>query len=59
MADNPAHLDLLEAWLKSYRPEELFDDSGFLKEELRPWRHRGNAGWVRIRTPMAGSCSGT
>jgi xylulose-5-phosphate/fructose-6-phosphate phosphoketolase len=25
---NPAHLKLLEYWMKSYRPEELFDDSG-------------------------------
>ncbi|MCI4318010.1 MAG: phosphoketolase family protein, partial [Thermoplasmata archaeon] len=27
-ATNPGHLSLLEAWLKSYRPGELFDDSG-------------------------------
>jgi xylulose-5-phosphate/fructose-6-phosphate phosphoketolase len=26
--DNPAHLRMLEEWLKSYRPEELFDDAG-------------------------------
>jgi len=26
------NLDLLEAWLKSYRPEELFDESGKLKD---------------------------
>ncbi|MCW2817070.1 MAG: phosphoketolase [Nocardioides sp.] len=26
--ENPAHLALLEAWLRSYRPEELFDDAG-------------------------------
>ncbi|MBU2665369.1 phosphoketolase family protein [Actinoplanes bogorensis] len=26
--DNPGHLALLEQWLKSYRPDELFDDSG-------------------------------
>jgi xylulose-5-phosphate/fructose-6-phosphate phosphoketolase len=26
--DNPDHLHLLERWLRSYRPEELFDDSG-------------------------------
>ncbi len=31
---NPDHLKLLEDWLKSYRPEELFDDSGCLKPEL-------------------------
>ncbi len=28
LAENPAHLKLLEAWLKSYRPEELFDETG-------------------------------
>ncbi|MCO8269764.1 phosphoketolase family protein [Actinoplanes sp. TRM 88003] len=26
--DNPEHLALLETWLKSYRPEELFDENG-------------------------------
>lgn len=26
------NMDLLEAWLKSYRPEELFDESGRLKK---------------------------
>src|SRR6478752_4110458 len=25
---NPAHLALLEAWMKSYRPDELFDENG-------------------------------
>ncbi len=28
MASNPAHLRLLEDWLKSYRPEELFEADG-------------------------------
>ena len=27
-AAKPAHIQLLEAWMKSYRPEELFDDLG-------------------------------
>jgi xylulose-5-phosphate/fructose-6-phosphate phosphoketolase len=27
---NPAHLQMLEAWMKSYRPEELFDTRGTL-----------------------------
>jgi len=26
--DNPEHLAILERWLRSYRPEELFDDTG-------------------------------
>jgi xylulose-5-phosphate/fructose-6-phosphate phosphoketolase len=32
--DDPAHLALLERWMKSYRPEELFDATGRLKPEL-------------------------
>ena len=32
---NPAHLQQLEAWLKSYRPQELFDESGRLRPELK------------------------
>ncbi|MDT3706235.1 MAG: phosphoketolase family protein [Thiobacillus sp.] len=30
----PEHLALLEQWLKSYRPEELFDERGALRPEL-------------------------
>ena len=35
LAKNPAHLKVLEDWLKSYRPEELFDAEGRLIPELR------------------------
>ena len=28
IASNPEHLRMLEQWLRSYRPEELFDDEG-------------------------------
>jgi xylulose-5-phosphate/fructose-6-phosphate phosphoketolase len=31
---NPEHLKQLEEWLRSYRPEELFDDKGALLAEL-------------------------
>jgi xylulose-5-phosphate/fructose-6-phosphate phosphoketolase len=34
-ATNPDHLKQLEQWLKSYRPEELFDESGRLRPDLR------------------------
>ncbi|MDP1645379.1 MAG: phosphoketolase family protein [Thiobacillus sp.] len=34
LAEKPAHLKLLEQWLKSYRPEELFDERGALRPEL-------------------------
>jgi xylulose-5-phosphate/fructose-6-phosphate phosphoketolase len=33
-AQTPQHLPLLEQWLKSYRPGELFDSNGRLKDEL-------------------------
>src|SRR5262245_48394403 len=33
--DNPEHLKLLEAWMRSYRPEQLFDARGTLVPELR------------------------
>ena len=33
-ASNPKHLKLLEEWLRSYRPEELFDEKGALRAEL-------------------------
>ncbi|MBW5481056.1 phosphoketolase family protein [Streptomyces bambusae] len=32
--DNPDHLAQLEAWLRSYRPEELFDDQGRPRAEV-------------------------
>ena len=31
---NPEHLRILERWMKSYRPEELFDTKGTLVKEL-------------------------
>ena len=34
IAENPAHLKILEKWMKSYRPEELFDKAGKLIPEL-------------------------
>ena len=33
--ENPAHLKILDAWMRSYRPEELFDAGGRLVAELR------------------------
>jgi xylulose-5-phosphate/fructose-6-phosphate phosphoketolase len=35
LATRPEHLTQLESWLRSYRPEELFDADGGLREELR------------------------
>lgn len=36
------HADKLVAWLKSYRPEELFDESGKLKPEFAEIAPKGN-----------------
>jgi xylulose-5-phosphate/fructose-6-phosphate phosphoketolase len=32
--DQPGHLKVLEEWMRSYRPEELFDETGKLRPEL-------------------------
>ncbi len=40
-AKNPQHLKLLEDWLRSYRPAELFDANGRLKPELADLAPRG------------------
>ncbi len=39
--DNPASLKLLEEWLRSYRPQELFGEDGRLIAELRDTAPRG------------------
>lgn len=39
--ENPEHLAMLEAWLRSYRPEELFDRDGRPVADLDPLRPRG------------------
>jgi phosphoketolase len=41
-ANNPDHLTQLEEWLKSYKPEELFDEQGKLKKELKELAPEGN-----------------
>jgi xylulose-5-phosphate/fructose-6-phosphate phosphoketolase len=38
---NGDHLKLLEEWMRSYRPEELFDETGRLVAELRELPPRG------------------
>src|SRR5665213_1708973 len=37
----PAHLQILESWMKSYKPEELFDEKGKLKAELAELAPKG------------------
>jgi xylulose-5-phosphate/fructose-6-phosphate phosphoketolase len=38
---NPEHLKILESWLKSYRPEELFDDCGRFVAEFAALAPKG------------------
>jgi xylulose-5-phosphate/fructose-6-phosphate phosphoketolase len=39
---NPEHLAQLDAWLRSYNPETLFDDQGSLRPELKALVPRGD-----------------
>jgi xylulose-5-phosphate/fructose-6-phosphate phosphoketolase len=41
LATKPAHLKMLEEWMKSYRPEELFDTNGTLIPELQELAPKG------------------
>jgi xylulose-5-phosphate/fructose-6-phosphate phosphoketolase len=39
--DNASHRKILETWMKSYRPSELFDAAGILKESIATLSPRG------------------
>jgi xylulose-5-phosphate/fructose-6-phosphate phosphoketolase len=39
--EHPEHLKLLESWMRSYRPEELFDEAGKFIPELAELAPRG------------------
>jgi xylulose-5-phosphate/fructose-6-phosphate phosphoketolase len=41
IASNPEHLHLLEEWMRSYSPDELFDENGSLNAELAELPPRG------------------
>ena len=41
IATNPSHLKLLETWMRSYKPEELFDADGRLIPELKALAPKG------------------
>ncbi len=42
LATNPAHLRLLEEWMRSYRPEELFDGDGALRPDIAALAPQGD-----------------
>ena len=41
MHEKPGHIKILEQWMKSYRPEELFDANGRFKPELAELAPKG------------------
>ncbi|HDH00799.1 MAG TPA: phosphoketolase family protein, partial [Nitrospirae bacterium] len=41
MSTRPDHIKLLDDWMKSYRPEELFDENGAFKRELAELAPKG------------------
>jgi xylulose-5-phosphate/fructose-6-phosphate phosphoketolase len=42
VATNPAHLKMLEQWMRSYKPEALFDKNGRLLPELKALAPKGH-----------------
>src|SRR5204863_3709613 len=38
---NPTHLQLLEQWMRSYKPEELFGDDGRFRADLAEMAPQG------------------
>ncbi|WP_243389942.1 phosphoketolase family protein [Arboricoccus pini] len=40
--DKPGHVHILEKWMRSYRPEELFDEDGALIPELQELPPKGS-----------------
>lgn len=42
-ADHPQHVEQLEAWMRSYRPQELFDANGVLHDEIAALAPRGGS----------------
>jgi len=48
---NPGHLKLLEDWMRSYRPEELFDAGGRLRDEFAALAPEGD--WRMGANPHA------
>src|SRR5437773_4625521 len=51
-AKHPDHVKMLEDWMKSYKPEELFDEGGKFVPELANLRLLVPGAWVQIHTQM-------
>jgi len=57
MHENDSHVRVLEEWMKSYKPAELFDDNGRLRSELAALPPQGTRRMSASRTPMGAHCS--
>jgi xylulose-5-phosphate/fructose-6-phosphate phosphoketolase len=56
---NAEHRAMLESWMRSYRPEELFDATGRLMPELQALAPNGDRRMSANRTPTVAGCSAT
>jgi xylulose-5-phosphate/fructose-6-phosphate phosphoketolase len=55
-ANNPGHLAILDRWLRSYRPEELFEASGSFRADLAALAPAGDRRMGANRHANGGSC---
>ncbi|MFK4299206.1 xylulose-5-phosphate/fructose-6-phosphate phosphoketolase [Arthrobacter sp. GAS37] len=53
--ENPGHLAQLEAWMRSYRPETLFDSAGRLVPELAALAPEGSLRMSAVRAGRGGA----
>src|SRR5436309_13075302 len=53
---NPAHLKILEEWMHSYKPEELFDEQGRFLPELAALAPHGDRRMGAIPMPKGENC---
>jgi xylulose-5-phosphate/fructose-6-phosphate phosphoketolase len=52
----PEQLALLNLWMRSYRPQELFDQNGRLIQELADLAPTGINAWAPTSTPTVAAC---
>ncbi len=44
--EKPDHLNILEDWMRSYKPEELFDSHGRILPHIADFRRRASDAWA-------------
>ena len=57
-SEHPDHVELLESWMKSYKPRSYSMSRAVSCRNWPSWPLRANGGWARIRTPTAAFCCG-